>query len=144
MWKDIKESSVLIKDILRGVNQTVWGGSEGVQKVSTVIKTSASGTDAIIGVSHAIEDFACQDHVCLTLDCIGSASSVTGIVLGNIPATKPLTVVTASVTVTCRAVRYVCKRYGLAWSCTLAFTGVTEGGKLVWRGSRSIIKKINC
>ena len=110
MFKSLKDSAVLTKDILRGINQTVWGGADEAKKVSSIVKTGLSGTDAIVGVSHAIEDFACQDHICFTLDCIGSASSTTGIILGNIPATKHLTVVTGSITFTCRSIRYICKR----------------------------------
>ena len=144
MFKSIKESAILTKDILRGFNQTVWGGAEGAEKVSSIVKTGLSGTDAIVGVSHAIEDFACQDHICFTLDCIGSASTTTGIILGNIPATKSLTVVTGSITFTCRAVRYICKRYGLAWSCTIACTGVRTGSLYLVKKSRYIIEKINC
>lgn len=137
MFKNVKDSVVLTKDILRGINQTVWGGADEAKKVSSIVKTGLSGTDAIVGVSHAIEDFACQDHICFTLDCIGSLSSTTGIILGNIPSTKPLTVVTGSITFTCRAVRYICKRYGLAWSCTLAYSSVKKG-------TRYMIEKINC
>lgn len=131
IWKSLKESVVLSKDILRGVNQTVWGGTEGVEKVSKIVKTGISGTDAIVGVSHAIEDFSCQDYICFSLDCIGSASSATGIILGNIPATKPLTTVTGSITVMCRGVRYICKQYGLAWSCAIAYSGVKKSGNYV-------------
>lgn len=43
-----------------------------------------------------------------------------GLVLGNLPATKHLTVITGSVTVGCRSVRYYCKTYGTFWSCTAA------------------------
>lgn len=107
-------------DILRGVNSTVWGGVEGADKVGTIVKSGISGADVLIGTSHAIEDFSCDDKVCGTLDVIGSVSSAVGLVLGNIPATKPLTVVTGSVTVGCRLVRYYCKKYGTVWGCTVA------------------------
>ena len=142
--KTIKESIVLTKDILRGVNQTVWGGTEGVQKVSTSIKAGISGTDTIVGISHAIEDFTCQDYICFSLDCIGSTSSAAGIVLGNIPATKPLTTVTTAITITCRGVRYICKRYGLAWSCPVAYYGAKQTGKYLIKGTRYIITKVVC
>ena len=144
MFKRLKESVVLSKDILRGINQTVWGGAEGAKKASSIVKGGLSGTDVIVGVSHAIEDLACQDHVCFSLDCIGSASTTAGIVLGNIPATKSLTVVTGSITLTCRAVRYICKRYGLAWSCTIAYSGIKEGSQYLVKGTRYIIKKTSC
>ena len=137
MFKSVKESAVLTRDILRGVNQTVWGGAEGAKKVSTVVKTGLSGTDTIVGISHAIEDFSCQDYICFSLDCIGSASSATGIILGNIPATKPYTVVTSSITLTCRGVRYICKRFGLAWSCHLAFYTIKDGGSY-------LVKRVYC
>ena len=109
-------------DILRGVNTTVWGGAEGAEKVSTIIKTGISGADTVVGVSHALEDFTCNDYVCGSLDVIGSVSSAVGIALGNIPSTKHLTVVTGSVTVACRCVRYYCKKYGTFWGCTVATT----------------------
>ena len=107
-------------DILRGVNATVWGGLEGADKVGKIVKTGISGADVVIGTSHALEDFGCNDVVCGTIDVVGSVSSAVGLVLGNIPATKNLTVITGSVTVGCRSVRYYCKKYGTFWGCTVA------------------------
>ena len=107
-------------DILRGVNVTIQGGVEGAEKVGKIVKTGLSGADVVIGTSHAMEDFACNDPVCGTLDVIGSVSSAVGLVIGNIPATKHLTLITGSVTVGCRSVRYYCKRYGTFWGCTVA------------------------
>ena len=118
-------------DILRGVNATIWGGVQGADKVGTIVKAGVSGADVIIGTSHALEDSACNDYVCATLDVIGSVSSAVGIVLGNIPSTKHLTVVTGSVTVGCRSVRYYCKKYGTVWGCTVAAgQGVKEAIKI--------------
>ena len=51
-------------DILRGINVTVWGGVEEAEKVSKIVKTGLSGADVIIGTSHALEDFGCNDYVC--------------------------------------------------------------------------------
>jgi hypothetical protein len=117
-------------DILRGVNAKVWGGVEGAEKAGKIVKTGLSGADAVIGTSHALEDFACNDKVCCALDVIGSVSSVVGIVLGNIPVTKHLTLITGSVTVGCRSVRYYCKNYGTFWGCTVAVgQGVKEAIK---------------
>jgi len=107
-------------DILRGVNATVWGGVEGAEKVEKIVKTGISGADIVIGTSHALEDFGCNDVVCGTIDVAGSVSSAVGLVLGNIPTTKHLTFITGSVTVGCRSVRYYCKRYGTFWGCTVA------------------------
>ena len=107
-------------DILRGINATIWGGVEGAEKVGKIVKTGASGADVVIGTSHAIEDFGCNDPICGTLDIIGSVSSAVGLVIGNIPATKHLTSITGSVTVGCRAIRYYCKKYGTVWGCTVA------------------------
>lgn len=112
-------------DILRGVNATLWGGvegaeKEGAEKVGKIVKTGISGADVVIGTSHALEDFGCNDLVCGTIDVVGSVSSAVGLVLGNIPATKHLTVITGSVTVGCRSVRYYCKKYGTFWGCTVA------------------------
>ena len=85
-------------DILRGVNATVWGGVEEAEKVGQIVKTGISSADVVIGTSHALEDFSCQDYICGSLDVLGSVSSAVGLVLGNIPAIKSLTIVTGSVT----------------------------------------------
>ena len=117
-------------DILKGVNATVWGGVEGAEKVGKIVKTGISGADVVIGTSHALEDFGCNDYVCGSLDVIGSVASAVGLVLGNIPSTKSLTFITGSVTVGCRSVRYYCKRYGTFWGCTVAAgQGVKEAIK---------------
>ena len=117
-------------DILRGVNATVWGGVEEAEKVGKIVKTGMSGADVVVGASHALEDFSCNDHVCGSLDVIGSVSSAVGLVLGNIPSTKHLTFVTGSVTVGCRSVRYYCKKYGTFWGCTVAAgQGIKEAVK---------------
>ena len=114
-------------DILRGVNETVWGGAASASKVGTIIKTGGSGADVVIGTSHALEDFACNDPICGTIDVVGSVSTAVGMVLGNLPQTKHLTVVTGSITVGCRTVRYYCKQYGTFWGCSAsALVGVKE------------------
>lgn len=107
-------------DILRAVNATLWSGVEGAKKIKKIVKTGLSSADMIIGTSHALEDFGCQDYVCGSLDIIGSVSSTVGLILGNIPSTKHLTLITGSVTVGCRSVRYYCKKYGTFWGCTVA------------------------
>ena len=117
-------------DTLRGVNATVWGGVQEAEKVGKIVKTGIAGADVVIGTSHALEDFGCNDVVCGTIDVVGSVSSAVGLVLGNIPATKHLTVITGSVTVGCRCVRYYCKKYGTFWGCTVAAgEGVKEAIK---------------
>lgn len=107
-------------DILRGANATVWGGIQEAEKVGKIVKTGLSGADVVIGTSHALEDFACQDYICGSIDIIGCVSSAAGLLIGNIDSTKHLTMVTGSVTVGCRFVRYYCKKYGLFWGCTVA------------------------
>ena len=121
-------------DIVRGINATVWGGVEGADKVEKIIKTGVSGADFVIGTSHALEDLACNDYVCGSLDVIGSVSSAVGLVLGNIPSTKHLTLVTGSVTVGCRSIGYYCKKYGTFWGCTVAAgQGIKESVKFIIR-----------
>lgn len=121
-------------DIARGVNATVWGGVEGAEKASKIIKTGLSGADVVIGTSHTIEDLGCSDYVCASLDIIGSVSSATGLILGNLPHTKHLTIITGSITVGCRSVRYYCKRYGTVWGCTVAAgQGMKETLKSVFK-----------
>ena len=99
---------------------TLWGGVDEIAKVGKIVKTGLSGADVIVGTSHALEDFGCQDYVCGSLDIIGSISSTVGLVLGNIPTTKHLTLITCSVTVGYRSVRYYYKNYGTFWGCTVA------------------------
>ena len=120
VFSEIKESIVLTRDILRGLNATIWGGVQEGEKVSKIVKTGISGADVVIGTSHALEDFSCNDVFCASLDVIGSVSSAVGLVLGNIPSTKHLTSITGCVTVGCRSVRYYCKSYGTFWGCTAA------------------------
>ena len=107
-------------DILRGVNATIWEGINEAEKVGKIVKTGLSGADVIVGASHAMENFSCSDYVYCSLDVIGSVSSAVDLVLGNIPSTKHLTLVTGSVTVGCRSVRYYCKKYGTFWGCAVA------------------------
>jgi hypothetical protein len=89
------ETVKLCYDTMRGLNQTIWNGEVGAKKVETIVKTGLSGADVVIGASHAMEDIACNDKICSTLDIIASVSSAVGMVLGNLPSTsgKSLTVV---------------------------------------------------
>lgn len=119
-------------DILQGINATVWGGVEGAQKVGKIVKTGMSGADVVIGTSHALEDAACQDYICMTLDIVGSTSTALGMILGNIPATRDYTLITGSVTLGCRSVRLYCKKYGTFWGCTLQAADTAKTlGKIV-------------
>ena len=116
----IRENIQLSKDILRGLNQTLWGGVEGVEKTNKIVKNGLTAADSIIGVSHTLEDLACNDYTCAAFDAVGSASSGLGLILGNIERTKGLTVYTGSITICCRAVRFYCKKYGTFGGCTVA------------------------
>lgn len=116
----LKEVGKLTLDIMRGLNHTIWGGTEGVQKVSKIVKGGLSIADVGIGTSHTLEDAACNDYVCATFDAIGTVSTTIGLVLGNIPVTKKYTTVTGSITVGCRSIRWYCKNYGTFWGCAIA------------------------
>ena len=107
-------------DIIRDLNAAICGGVEFSREVGTIVKTDLSGTDTVIGVSHALEDFSCNDHICGNLDVVRCVSSAVGMVLSNTLVTKHFTVVTGSVTFGCRTVRYYCKHYGILWGCTVA------------------------
>ena len=50
-------------DIIKEVNVTVWGGVEEVEKVGKIVKSTLSGAEVVIGTSHALEDFGCNDYV---------------------------------------------------------------------------------
>ncbi len=132
---NIKETAILVKDIARGVNQTVWGGAEGVKKTSEIVKGGLSGADIVIGTSHALEDAACGDVVCATLDVIGSISSAVGMVLGNLSPTKKYTKITGTITVCCRSVRWYCKNYGTFWGCTV----VDGASEILGKGASFVI-----
>ena len=101
--------------ILRGLNTTVWGGVEGAKKTKKIIKTNISSADFVIGTSHALEDFACNNIVCASIDVMGIVSTAVGLVLRNIFFIKHLTVITGSVTV-----KYFCKKYNTFRRCTIA------------------------
>lgn len=118
--KGCKEIVVLTYDMFRDLNQTFWGSKEKAEAGVKSIQNGITGADVIIGTSHALEDFACNDPFCGTLDVVGSVSSALGLVLGNIPSTQHLSRITCSVTIGCRSVRYYCKNYGTFWGCTVA------------------------
>lgn len=122
----VRQTIKLTNDILRGINATIWGGVEGAEKVSTAVKTGISGADVVIGTSHALEDFACNDPVCGTIDVIGSLSTSLGLILARIPVTKKYTTYTTSVSICCRSVRFYCKNYGTYWGCTAAVVSATK------------------
>lgn len=127
----VRKSITLTRDVLRGIKTTLWGGTDGIKKVEETFKSGIAGADVIIGTSHALEDFACNDPVCGTLDVIGSISSAVGLVLGNIPSTKRYTKITGSVTVCCRSVRYYCRTHGTYWGCAVVIKdGVIQRFKI--------------
>jgi hypothetical protein len=134
-FRNIKKTAILVKDIARGVNQTVWGGAEGVQKTSEIVKSGLSGADIVIGTSHALEDIACGDVVCATVDVLGNISSAVGMVLGNLSPTKKYTKITGSITVCCRTVRWYCKNYGTFWGCTV----VGGASEILGKGASFVI-----
>lgn len=107
-------------DILRGVNATIWGGVKEANKVGKIVKIGVSRADVVIGTSHALENLACDDKFCATIDIVESISSVIDLVLGNISTTKHLTFITGSVTVGCCTVKYYCKKHGTFWGCSVA------------------------
>ena len=113
--------------ILRNINAIVCSSLQEADTFGKVVKTGLSGADIAIGTSHAIQDFACNDKICGSIDIIGNISSAVGLALGNIPATQHLTLITGSVTIGCRSVRYYCKKYGTFWGCSvIAGQGVKE------------------
>lgn len=93
--KTAKATLDILKDILKGVKATV------LVQVSLLL------------TFWLLKDFTCKDYICGTLDIIGSVSSLVGIILVNLPATKPLTYYTFG----CRLVRYRCKYLGGFWGC---------------------------
>lgn len=106
------------------------GPVEEAQKVGKIVKSDLSSSDIVVGTSNALEGFGCNDYVCASLDVIGSVSSGVGLVLGNIPSTKHLTLVTDFVTVGSRSIRYYCKNYSTFWGCTIAAgQGIKEAVK---------------
>lgn len=69
------------------------------EKVRKIAKTRLFGVDGVIGTSHSIKDFGCQNYICTSLDIIVNVPSAVGLVLGNIPSTKQFMVLTGAVTV---------------------------------------------
>lgn len=48
------------------------------QKIGKAVTIGISGADILIGTSHALEDFACNNPICSTIDVIGSVASTLG------------------------------------------------------------------
>lgn len=42
------------------------------EKVRKIVKTGFSGAERVVGTSHTLKDFGCNDMVCGTLNVIGS------------------------------------------------------------------------
>ena len=67
----------------------------------------------VIGTSYALEYLTCQDYIYGTLDIVNNVVNSTGLVLQNILVTKHLILVTGSITVNYRYVRYYSKNYDI-------------------------------
>ena len=50
------------------------GGVEVAEEVGKAVKTGISRADVLIGATHVIEDLACNDVVCSTVDVVGIVS----------------------------------------------------------------------
>lgn len=93
--------------------------------------------DTIVEIRHALENITCVDRVCATIDLLGSVSSALCIVIENISATKHFTVITNSVTVCYRLVRYYLNNYGKIWGCAISATeGVKETLRFIIRNKK--------
>jgi len=125
----VRQTIKLINGILRGINTTIWGGVEGAEKVGTAVKTGISGADVVIGTSYALEDFACNDPICVTIDVIGSLSSSLGLILAHIPVTKNTLLIPLQFPFVAVQFFY-CKNYGTYWGYTVAAVSATKN-KLV-------------
>lgn len=44
------------------VNTTTWGGVKWVEKAEKIVNTGLSVAYVVIGISHVLEDLACQDY----------------------------------------------------------------------------------
>jgi len=130
VFKTTNQILILTKDILEGLNATVWGGVEKAEKVGKIVTTGLTGADVVIGTSHTLEDLACQDYFCSTMDIIATVSTAVGAYLGNSPDVKKrkLTWITGSITTGARSIRWYCKNYGTFWGCTVA---LSSGAKKV-------------
>ena len=104
-------------DILRGINAKIC---RGTVKIVKIIKIGIIGSNVIIKTSDALNDFACQNYICDSLDIIETVSSSVGLLLGNILSTKHLRIVSRSFTIGCHSVRYYCKNYGTFSRCKVA------------------------
>jgi hypothetical protein len=99
---------------------TVWG----VLKRPKKLESGLTIADIGVGTSHTLEDLACQDYFCTTMDIIATVSTAVGAYLGNHPDPKnrKLTRLTGSITTRARAIKWYCKNYVTFWGCTVALT----------------------
>jgi hypothetical protein len=130
VFKTTNEILVLTRDIVKGLNATIWGGIENAEKVGKIVTTGLTGADIVVGTSHTLKDLAWKDYFCTTMDIIATISTAVGAYLGNHPDPN-----TKKLTVGARTIRWYCRKYGTFWGCTAA---LTDGDK---KSLHFIVKK---
>ena len=82
------------------------------------VGSSLSARNAAVDIIHAVEDYACSDYKCLTLDIVATAYDLTGSVYAFIPGnmTKKVFGVATSGSCFCRTLRNKCKETNV-FSC---------------------------
>ena len=113
----------LNKTKLQGFEKTSWvAGNSSVlmEKITQLLDTSAttagsvySARTAAIDAVNAVEDYACKDYPCFTLDCIATGCDIAATGVSFLPKTNITGMAFAGCTATskfCRTVRTRCKK----------------------------------
>lgn len=112
------------RDMLINGNTTVANIATGSTKAldaaeathKTVV-TTTGGMGAAKGTVDMIEDLACQDYVCFTVDTIGVCADVITCCTSFLPGLNVTSVVTIPISMSCKTFRWCCKRAGLPFGC---------------------------
>ena len=107
----------IIKNILINVNATVTKCVEGSDRFQKIVTTSTGTVAMGKGAVDMIEDLACQDYVCFTVDCIGVVADGLTSLTSFIPGPNVTSVVTIPISLGCKTFRWCCKRAELPFGC---------------------------
>lgn len=113
-----------IRHILVNFNKTVANTATASDKALTAgtaahktVVTTAGGVGFAKAAVDIAEDIACQDYICLTVDCVGLAADVLTCATSFIPGLNVTSVVTIPVSTSCKVFRWCCTKSFLKIGC---------------------------
>ena len=83
--------------------------AQTVDIAATTGAASISTRNAAVDVAHALEDYACKDYPCMTLDGIAATCDGVAAVVSFIPGCTKIFAITTASSCFCRTLRNKCK-----------------------------------